>query len=119
MSNTIFNNRPLIKNSNQYFLEKKYISINSEDRDIIKYPNSSEFEITLPQDYLNVASARLYSWSFPANYNVFSSSMFNVLMTFKFTKLYNPGNHMVSNPLLEAIFAALYNNIENDIENDK
>ena len=115
MSNTIFNNRPLIKNSNQYFLEKKYISINSEDRDIIKYPNSSEFEITLPQDYLNVASARLYSWSFPANYNVFSSSMFNVLMTFKFTKLYNPGNHMVSNPLLEAIFAALYNNIENDI----
>ena len=108
MSNTIFNNHPLIKNTNQYFLEKKFVSINSEDRDITKFPNSSEFEITLPQEYLNVASARLYSWSFPANYNVFSTSSFNVLMTFRFDTLYNPGEHQVSDVLLEAIFAALY-----------
>lgn len=115
MSNTIFNNHPLIKNSNQYFLEKKYISINSEDRDITKYPNSSEFEITLPQEYLNIASARLYSWSFPANYNVFSPSYSNITMAFKFNKLYNPGEHFVSDPLLEAIFAALYNYNDNNI----
>jgi hypothetical protein len=29
-------------------------------------------------------------------------------MTFKFQKLYNPGEHIVSDPLLEGIFAALY-----------
>lgn len=108
MSNTVFNNHPLIKNSNQYFLEKKFISIHSDDRDMFKYPNSSEFEITLPQEYLNIASARLYSWSFPSNYNVFSITNTNVYMTFKFTELYNPGDHSVSNILLEGIFAALY-----------
>ena len=108
MSNTVFNNHPLIKNSNQYFLEKKYISISSEDRDVTKYPNSSEFEMLLPQEYLNVASARLYSWSFPANYNVFSSSYFNVTMTFKMGKLYNPGEHSFSDALAEGIFAGLY-----------
>ena len=108
MSNTVFNNHPLIKNSNQYFLEKKFISIHSDDRDILKYPNSAQFEITLPQEYLNIASARLYSWSFPSNYNVFSITNTNVFLTFKFVKLYNPGEHMVSDVLLEGIFAALY-----------
>ena len=64
MSSTIFNNHPLITNANQYFYERKFISIHSEDRDVDKYPNSALFEIELPQDYVNVASARLYSWSF-------------------------------------------------------
>lgn len=109
MSKTIFNNHPLIKNTNQYFLEKKFVSISSEDRDSTKFPNSSEFEIMLPQEYLNVASARLYSWSFPANYNVFSATYFNVTLTFKMLKLYNPGEHSFSDPLSEGIFAALYN----------
>jgi hypothetical protein len=113
MSNTLFNNHPLINNSDQYFFERKYLSVHSEDRDYIRYPNSSEFEILLPQDYLNVVSTRLASWSFPSNYNVFSVlSNYNVNMIFKFTNLYNPGEKSVINPLLEGIFAALYNNID-------
>jgi hypothetical protein len=107
----LVNNHPIIPNANQYFLEKKYITICSEDRDILKYPNSSEFEIELPQDYLNVASARLYSWCFPANYDVFSLSNNNITMSFKFNKLYNPGEHMFSDILSEGIFAALYYNL--------
>ena len=114
MSNTLFNNHPLIDNSNQYFFEKKYLTINSEDRDFSKYPNSSEFEILLPQEYLNVASVRLYSWSFPSNYNVFSTLQSNVSMTFKFDTLYNPGAVDINDPLLEGIFVALYNNIEQE-----
>lgn len=106
--NNVYNNHPLINNSNQYFYEKKYVSIHSEDRDFSKYPNSAEFEIMLPQELLNIASARLYSWSFPANYNVFSVSTYNVTMTFKFIQLYNPGEHQFSDPVSEAIFAALY-----------
>ena len=104
MSHNVSNNHPIINNSNQYFYEKKYISISSEDRDISKYPNSSEFEILFPQEYLNVVSARLYSWSFPANYNVFSALQFNVSMSFKFETLYNPGEAGISDPLLEGIF---------------
>jgi hypothetical protein len=117
MSHNVSNNHPIINNSNQYFYEKKYISISSEDRDISKYPNSSEFEIFFPQEYLNVVSARLYSWSFPANYNVFSALQFNVTMSFKFETsetLYNPGAVGISDPLLEGIFAALYANIDEE-----
>jgi hypothetical protein len=108
------NNHPIIPNSNQYYFEKKYISIHSEDRDVNKYRNPSSFEIELPQDYLNVQSARLYSWSFPANYSVFSTDSHNVYMTFKFIKLYNPGEHAFSDPLTEAIFAGLYYNISTE-----
>ena len=108
------NNHQLIPNSNQYYVEKKYISIHSEDRDCIKYPNSSEFEIELPQDYLNVQSVRLATWSFPANYSVFSIDTHNVYMTFQFITLYNPGEHSYSDPLTEAIFAGLYYNISNE-----
>ena len=116
-SKNTFTTHPLIPNSNQYFYEKKYLSIHSEDRDYSKYLSSSEFEITLPQDYLNVASARLYSWSFPANYNVFSVPTYNITMSFKFNDLYNPGALGVSDPLLEGIFAALYSisNSEKDL----
>ena len=53
------NNHPIIPNANQYYFEKKYVSIHSEDRDVIKYRNPSSFEIELPQDYLNVQSVRL------------------------------------------------------------
>ena len=36
---------PLIPNSQQYMFEQQYVSIHSEDRNILKYPNASEFEI--------------------------------------------------------------------------
>lgn len=112
MNKTLFKNHQIIPNSNQYFYERKYLSFHSEDRDFIKYPNSAEFEIILPQDYLNVASARLASWSFPSNYSVFSTlGAYNVSMSFRFIKLYNPAEHNISNPLLEGIFAALYSNL--------
>jgi hypothetical protein len=103
-------NHPLIPNSNEYYLEKKFVSIHSEDRNVFRYPNASEFEIELPQDYLNVQSVRLVSWSFPANYNVFSSFFSNLVMTFKITEPYNPGENSYSDPLSDAIFAGLYYN---------
>jgi hypothetical protein len=105
---------PLIPNANQYYIDKKFVSIHSEDRDILRFINSSEFEIELPQDYLNVQTVSLAQWSFPANYNVFSPLNFNIGMSFKFINLYNPGENSYSDPLAEAIFAGLYYN--KDIE---
>jgi len=44
---------PLIPSSQEYMIYYKYVSIHSEDRDILNYPNSSEFEIELPEDIVN------------------------------------------------------------------
>ena len=66
------NKYPLITNSNDYMYIKKYVSIHSEDRDMKKYPNSALFTIEMPQDYVNVVTIKLESWSFPSNYSVFS-----------------------------------------------
>jgi hypothetical protein len=115
--NTVFNvndTHPLIPNSQNYTLYKKYVSIHSEDRDYIKYPSSSSFEIELPEDYLNVSSVKLTDWTFPANYSTFSPLSSNVTMTFKINNPYNPGEHELSNPLQNAIFSALYNYHENN-----
>jgi hypothetical protein len=111
---TLSNNHPIMQNSNQYFFEKKFFSFHSEDRDYLKNPNSSEVEILLPQDYLNVASARLVAWTFPSNYNVFSAFDNNISMTFRFTNLYNPTDYSVSNELLVGIYAALNNSINEE-----
>ena len=86
-SSKLFNtstNHPLIPNANDYVIYKKYVSIHSEDRDILKYPNSNQFEIEMPEDITNVYSLRLINWTFQANYNSFSfSSSFIVSCTFK------------------------------------
>jgi hypothetical protein len=105
-------NHPLIANTNEYAIYRKYVSIHSEDRDILKWPNPALFEIELPEDITNVATVRLSAWTFPANYNTFSLSTSNVAMTFKIEKPYNPGEHMFSDPLANAIFVALNAHID-------
>jgi hypothetical protein len=86
----------------------KYISIHSEDRDFLKYPNSSEFEIELPEDLLNVASLKLVNWTFPSNYNTFSTSNGNVIFAYKITNPYNPGAFGLSDDYNFRIFEALF-----------
>ena len=95
---------PLIQSSQEYIYYKKYVSIHSEDRDIIKYPLSNDFEIELPEDMLNVASLRLYDWCFPCNYDTFSSTFNNVTMTFTINEPYNPNENNVDNLLYQKIF---------------
>ncbi len=104
---------PLIPNAQQYMFEQQYISIHSEDRNILKYPNASEFEIELPQDYLNVQGARLASGYFPFTIYTFSAAKKNNTMSFKITEVYNPSDHGVVDPLQIAIYNTLYNNIDN------
>jgi len=98
----------LIPNSQQYLYEQKYVSIHSEDRDVIKYPSSSKFDIELPQDYTNVQAVKLSSWTFPANYNTFSFLQANISMTFKIINPFNPGDYCINNPLLYVMMEAMY-----------
>ena len=102
------NNHPLIPNSQDMIIYRKYISIHSEDRDILRYPNSNQFEIELPEDILNVLTVRLTNWSFPANYNTFSQLNSNISMTFKISNPYNPGDNAYSEALLNVIFECLF-----------
>lgn len=83
-------NHPIIPSSQEYIYYRKYVSISSEDRDVIKFPNAAQFEIELPEDMLNVLSVRLNSWTFPANYNTFSFANANVNLAFAFVEPYNP-----------------------------
>lgn len=99
---------PLIPSSQEYMYYKKYVSIHSEDRNYVKYPNSAEFEIELPEDLLNVASLRLINWTFPANYNTFSIINNNTIMTFKINNPYNPNINGVDDILIQKTFEFLF-----------
>ena len=104
----------MITNSQEYIYFKKYVSIDSQDRNILKYPNPSEFEIELPEDITNVVSLRLIQWCFPHDYNLFSILNKNVTMTFKINNPYNPTVNGLVNNLLEKIYEFLYSNQNND-----
>ena len=107
-------NHPLIPNSQEYMYERQFVSINSEDRDVVKYPSSSDFIIELPQDYCNVQAVKLSMWSFPSNLDVFSVKQHNVTMSFRINNPYNPGEFMNPDPVLNIMFEALYAHITTD-----
>ena len=114
---SVNNNHPLITNSQDYALIRKYVSIHSEDRDFLKFPNASHFEIELPEDLLNVSTVKVSDWQLPLTYNVYSKFYSNVTMTFKIS---NPINPSTISPapsdlaLQEAIYEALNNNKDNN-----
>ena len=108
-------NHPIIPNAQEYMYETKYLSINSLDIDQNKYPNVSNFEIELPQDYCNIQSITLSSWIFPNNLNTFTKYFRNLNMTFIIDRPYRPtAAYIPASPtspsyaLLEAIYQALY-----------
>lgn len=98
---------PMIKNVQQYMFQKKYVSIHSQDRDIIKYPISTSFEIELPQDYVNVQTVKLSSWNFPSSYYTFSELRYNTCLFFTITEPYNPYLNNNTDPLTIAIYEGL------------
>ena len=97
MSYNLSKQHQIIPNASQNMLQYKFVSINSDDRDIKKYPNSSEFEIELPQDYINVQIVKLNSWSFPHQYDVFSSKLNNTMFIFTVAPYY-----VVSTTIIQA-----------------
>lgn len=107
MQNPLNDSHPIQPNANTYTVFEKAVSIHSEDRNVIKEPNSNKFSVMMPQALENVSEIRLLDWSFPANYNVFSAANSNLTMTFKITNPYNPGAVGLADALQNAIFVAL------------
>jgi hypothetical protein len=89
----------LIQRQQDYILERKLISIHSEDRDIKKWPNSNHFEITFPEPMLNLQSIRLLNILLPVNYYSFSSTLQNTKMFFSMIPLNDISS---TNPILYA-----------------
>ena len=73
---------PLIPREQNYILDRKLITIHSEDRDIKKWPTSNLFEVCLPISMDNVQSMRLVECNLPINYNTFSNDYQNTKMSF-------------------------------------
>lgn len=72
MNFNLNNNQPLIRNQQNYYLDRKLITIHTEDRDSNKWPNENNFEITLPEPVTNIQSMRIIEGTFPSNYYTFS-----------------------------------------------
>ena len=75
---------PLIKTSHNFVLDRKVLFIDSNDRDIQRWPNASEFEINCPQNYNNVESLRLSNINLPDFFYNISEQLQNNKMTIEF-----------------------------------
>jgi len=76
------NNHPLIDRYNNYNLNKKILTIHSEDRDKTKYPYSSCFTIECPQVYQNVETIRMVDISLPSMQETFLNDYQNTKFLF-------------------------------------
>ena len=90
----LLNHRSNDKRENNFVLERKLVTIHSEDRDIKKWPKSNNFEVQLPDAYQNIHSMRLADISIPINYYTFSNDSQNTKLTFKVI----PKNNSMDDP---------------------
>ena len=78
----VMQNHPLIPREQTYVLDRKILSIHSNDRDINKWPLANNFEVNLPEPLTNVQSMRLVMVTLPNEQYVFSNEYQNTQMTF-------------------------------------
>jgi hypothetical protein len=90
VSYNLGNNKPLINREQSYVLDRKLITIHSEDRDISKWPLSNQFEVLLPDSIRNVQSLRIIEVSMPSNLYTFSKKYQNTKLTFSLNSLSSP-----------------------------
>ncbi len=81
------NNHPLIPREQNYTLDKKLVSIHSEDRDYCQWPSASHFEVTLPEDMLNVQSLRLAEAAVPGNFYNISKNFCNTKLAYSYEEI--------------------------------
>ena len=79
----LLNHRSNDPRENNFVLERKLVTIHSEDRDIKKWPHSNHFEVPLPDAYQNIHSMRLVDIIIPINYYTFSNDSQNTKFSFK------------------------------------
>lgn len=74
----------LIPREHSYALNRKLVSISSEDRDINKWPNANHFEVTLPEVIEDVQSMFLSYTNIPIPFYTFLNSNKNTKFKFRY-----------------------------------
>jgi|694.fasta_scaffold05809_1 hypothetical protein len=92
------NDHPLIPREQRFSIDRKLLTVHSEDRDITKWPSSNHFEIQLPQTYTNVETLALVEYNFPVYYYTFSNQNQNTIIT---VYVYNTGGYGATQPPLK------------------
>jgi len=75
------NDHPLISREQKFSIDRKLLTVHSEDRDASKWPNANHFELQLPQTYTNVETIALVEYNFPIYYYAFSNQNQNTIIT--------------------------------------
>ena len=103
LNRNTFTEHTLIPREQTYCLDRKLVTIHSEDRDVCAYPNSAFFEITLPQSLTNVQSIRLIESNFPSINDVFTTIKQNTKMSFSVTISEN--THLLQITIEEGLYS--------------
>lgn len=82
MFNT-YNSHQLITRQQSYNLNKKILSVHSEDRDMCKWPYSNNFAIECPEVYEKVETMRIVDITMPSIQYTFTNSYQNTKLVFK------------------------------------
>ena len=76
--------QPLIKNNKNFQVHEHVISIQSEDRDTLKWPNSNQFEFELPIEYKNICALRILDIQIPTTFYNFSNRRQNTKLLLQY-----------------------------------
>jgi hypothetical protein len=98
------NDHSLIPREQTFAIDRKLLTVHSEDRDISKWPNANHFELQLPQTYTNVETMALVQYNFPINYSTFSNENQNTKLSF--TVNISMGGYGLTHPPLVMIIAS-------------
>jgi len=82
MYHSLNNPHQLIDRQQTYTLNKKILTIHSEDRDMCKWPFSNSFAIECPEIYFNIQTMRLVDVALPQNQDVFNNEYQNTKLSF-------------------------------------
>lgn len=81
---------PLVHQSHNFVLDRKILFVDSNDRDIQRWPNSCEFEINCPQIYNNVESIHILNIVLPSFYFNISERLQTNKMMIDFSGIIQP-----------------------------
>ena len=104
------NDHPLIPREQTFSVNRKLITVHSEDRDINKWPNANHFELQLPQTYTNVETIALVEYSFPTYYYTFSNESQNTQITF--AAMISTASYGQTNPITITISPGFYSHAQ-------
>ncbi len=87
------NAHQLIPREQTFVLDRKLLTIHSEDRDLVQWPNANQFEIQLPTTYTSVSTLQLVECNITTTNYTFSKEYQNTKFSFKiFPSAYTIGS---------------------------